>query len=44
MYKEKLIYAWNTIELILLQFCITNQFSNSVQRKRHMKIDSREGI
>jgi hypothetical protein len=41
MYKEKLICAWNTIELIILQFCITNELPNNVQRKRPMKIDSR---
>jgi hypothetical protein len=41
MYKEKLICVWNTIELIILQFRITNELPNNNQRKRPMKIDSK---
>lgn len=42
--KEKLIRAWNTIELIMLQFCISTELPNRAQRKKPMIIDNRKHL
>lgn len=44
MYKEKLIHAWNIIELIMLQFRINSELPNRAQRKKPMIIDNRKHL
>jgi hypothetical protein len=44
MYKENLIHAWNTIELIMLQFHISNELPNRAQRKKPMIIDNKKHL